>query len=166
MGKFVVIAAWGSDNSWVNSRLTKETWEERLGNEILWRALESSDIFLGIYKLLSCSGLCICSEKTQESLRVPLLTDLEEVCKREVKAIIRHGCKLPSWVLKGCPNTHTRARAHIHTHTHTHTHAHTRTEPICKDWVIFGSKCIRKSVQSLADHQANGTETSVATHDK
>ena len=118
MGKFVVIAAWGSDNSWVNSRLTKETWEERLGNEILWRALESSDIFLGIYKLLSCSGLCICSEKTQESLRVPLLTDLEEVCKREVKAIIRHGCKLPSWVLKGCPNTHT----HAHTHTHTHTH--------------------------------------------
>lgn len=72
--------------------------EERLGNEILWgkRALESSDIFLGIYKLLSCSGLCICSEKTQESPRVPLLADLEEMCKQEVKAVIRHSCKLPS----------------------------------------------------------------------
>lgn len=25
-----------NDNNWGNSRLTKETWEERLGNEILW----------------------------------------------------------------------------------------------------------------------------------
>ena len=65
---------------------------------MLWgkRALESSDIFLGIYKLLSCSGLCICSEKTQESPRVSLLADLEEMCKQEVKAVIRHSCKLPS----------------------------------------------------------------------
>ena len=49
-------------------------------------------------------------------------------------------------------------------------HAHTNTEPICRDWGIFLLLLFQifkeVSVQSLADHKADGIGISVDTHNK
>lgn len=69
-----------------------------------WAALKSYDIFLGSQ---TCTGLCVCPEKTHDGTTLSPLADFEFLHKPEVKALAKMS---NSKVIKVYFKTHRESR--------------------------------------------------------
>ena len=110
------------------------------------KVFKSFHIFLGISAATHMPKCRHLIRKKLKALSFHICLTFRFCTNRKWK--LRQSCKLPDWMLKVCPHTH--------------------TEPIYKDlFFVFWFQGFRAiSIKSLTNHYAKRAETSLVTHDR